>query len=148
MRFYLFKNSPRVAGQCWYVVSPQQTSPGGRSGPPMCLCNRGTIPNGTFTSLGFPYQALWKWPLLVTGNCRGWLQASDGMLDVSADASGQVIAGDLKDRVAPPNPSLATLQHFIRPTSKVICRLWKEEALNGLRWWFCYSGGVGAWNRK
>ena len=116
-----------------------------------CLCvstSTGTIQNGTFTSLGFPCQALWKWLPLVIGDCRGWHQASDGMLDVSADASGQVITGDLKDRAALPNPSLATLQYFIRPTSKIICKLWKEEASNGLWWCFCYSGGVEAWNRK
>ena len=32
-----FKNSSEVAGRCWYMVSPQQASPGGWSGLPVCL---------------------------------------------------------------------------------------------------------------
>lgn len=85
---------------------------------------------------------------LLSGDCRGWYQASEGMLDVSADADGQVTAGSLKGQCSPsqPLPSNSStlckthLQNYMQPVER-----------GGLKWaemTFLLHWGIGSWKQK
>ena len=63
---------------------------------------------------------------LLSGDCRGRYQASEGMLDASADADGQVTAGGLEGQCCPsqPLPSNSStlckthLQSYMQPVER------------------------------